>query len=131
MSKQSIKAGLRSERARRRPSAPTDATVISPGKKIKRKRKKDLSFLCNISPAAPLEEKLSIRAPTEPAADPRNEQEGGGGGGGDVLSAAPKNPSRPVSIAGGDVRGGYEGLGAVASWGSRFIVGDCRIGERR
>ena len=132
MSKQSIKAGLRSERARRRPSAPTDATVISPGKKIKRKRKKDLSFLCNISPAAPLEEKLSIRAPPEPAAaaaDPRNEQEGGGGG--DALSAAPKNPSRPVSIAGGDVRGGYEGLGAVASWGSRFIVGDCRIGERR
>jgi hypothetical protein len=74
--------------------------------KIKRKRKKDLSFLCNISPAAPLEEKLSICAPPEPvvaAADPRNEQEGGGG---DALSAAPKNPSRPVSIAGGDVRGG-------------------------
>ena len=112
---------------------PTDATVISPGKKNTVKRKKGLYFLCNVSPAAPLEEKLSICAPPEPvvaAADPRNEQEGGGGGG-DALSAAPKNPSRPVSIAGGDVRGGYEGLGAEASWGSRFIVGDCRIGERR
>ena len=99
---------------------PTDATVISPGKKIKRKREKRSLFSL---------QHLTCCATGGEAQHPRSA--GAGGGGGDALSAAPKNPSRPVSIAGGDVRGGYEGLGAVASWGSRFIVGDCRIGERR
>jgi hypothetical protein len=59
--------------------------------------------LRTVTPLDPLEEKFSICAPPEPVmvADPRNEQEGGGG---DALLAAPRNPSRPDSIAGGGMR---------------------------
>jgi hypothetical protein len=60
-------------------------------------------------------------------ADPRNEQEGGGD---DALPAAPRNPSRPDSIAGGGMRrGSLEGLEVATSWEIRFIAGDRRGGD--
>lgn len=110
MSKQSIKAGISSERAQHSHS---DLQMQQYLRKRKQKLRgkngeegKDPSFPCDISPAAPLEEKLSICAPPElvVVADPRNEQEGGAGGE-DAPAAAAKNTSRPASIASGDVRG--------------------------
>jgi hypothetical protein len=130
MSKQSITAGLELRECPRKCNSIFTREKENLKKKSERRGEKICLFLCNSSPAAPLEEKLSICAPPEPVmvADPRNEQEGGGG---EALPAATRNPSRPDAIAGGDARGQLGGIGSGGFLGDQIHSGGCRIGERR